>query len=115
MKPYAIPQMEQMVDKGCSTPGCTHTDHKEIFVHQRCHPRASLDARYEKGSGVLNLICSECKLPVLECGGGLNMKLWNWIKERGRIFWVRWNCEHNVHPDHAKGWVCIKCGKTMWL
>jgi len=43
------------------------------------------------------------------------MKLWNWIKERWRIFWVRWNCEHNVHPDHAKGWVCIKCGKTMWL
>lgn len=43
------------------------------------------------------------------------MKLTQWIKERWRIFWKRWNCEHNVHPDHAKGWVCVKCGKTIWL
>lgn len=66
MKAHAILQMEQLVVKGCSMPGCTHAEHKEIFVHQRCHPLASLDARYVKGSGVLNLICSECKRPVLD-------------------------------------------------
>jgi len=65
MKAHAILQMEQMVAKGCSIPGCTHADHKELYLRQRCHPRAGLDVRYEKGSGVLNILCRECKQPVL--------------------------------------------------
>lgn len=26
-----------MARKGCQTPGCTHDDHDNIFLHQRCH------------------------------------------------------------------------------
>jgi len=66
MKPFAVPQMEQMIEQGCSVPGCTDKHHDEIFLHQRCHPRAGLDVRYGKGSGVVNIICRECKRPVLD-------------------------------------------------
>lgn len=66
MKPFTVSQMEQMIEQGCMIPGCDHKDHNEIWVHQRCHPRAGLEARYEKGSAVVNLVCHECKKPVLD-------------------------------------------------
>lgn len=50
--------------------GCQHPECKdplcgnETFLHSQCHPGALLAVRYEKGSGVLNVMCGRCKRPV---------------------------------------------------
>jgi len=66
MKPCSITQLEQMLAQGCAVPGCTDKHHDELYLHQRCHPRAGLGVRYGKGTGVVNIICRECKQPVLD-------------------------------------------------
>lgn len=71
MKPSTVAEMEQMIERGCSTPGCTHDDHKELFLKQRCHPGGGLDVCYEKGTGVVNVTCRQCKRPVLDIGVAL--------------------------------------------
>lgn len=30
-------------DAQCQMPGCTHKDHAEVFLTQRCHPSAGVD------------------------------------------------------------------------
>lgn len=71
MRKSTVSEMEDMIVRGCSTPGCTHDNHKELFLRQRCHPSAGLDVRYEKGTGVINVTCRQCKLPVLDIGVAL--------------------------------------------
>ncbi len=66
MKLLAIPQLEDMVAHGCSVPGCTHADHQQVFIHPKCHPSAGLSVRYERGSGKLNILCRECKQPIVD-------------------------------------------------
>lgn len=61
----AIPEMERAASKGCSTPGCNH-DHSVLFLTQRCHPKAGLEASYTKGSGLVTLRCNICKLELAD-------------------------------------------------
>lgn len=71
MKILAVHDLEKMVEQGCMMPGCTHTEHTEVFLTQRCHPGAGLSVRYEKASGVLNLYCKRCDHPVANVSVGL--------------------------------------------
>lgn len=71
MKAMAVADLERFVAQGCGVPGCTHKDHKEFFLGQRCHPGAGVDVRYAKGSGVLNIYCHQCKQPVMDVGVAL--------------------------------------------
>jgi len=48
---------------GCGTIGCDCND-GPFFLGQKCHPRASLEASYESGEGILRIICSQCRRPV---------------------------------------------------
>lgn len=57
----AITELEEMVEQGCSTPGCDHKDHEVVFFQQRCHPGMGLDVRYTKGSGELVVSCRACR------------------------------------------------------
>lgn len=59
-KAQAIPELEHAIEHGCSTPGCSH-GHTELFLTQRCHPRAGVDVKYTKGSGVLTITCHHCR------------------------------------------------------
>lgn len=51
--------------------GCQHPDCRdphcgnEMFVHGRCHPGAAVEVRYVKGSGVLNVRCRKCSMPII--------------------------------------------------
>lgn len=62
---FAIPELEQSAAQGCSMPNCTH-DHSTLFLTQRCHPKAGLEASYTKGSGVVTLRCIHCKLELVD-------------------------------------------------
>ena len=65
MKAMAVADLEQMIEQGCGVPGCTHKEHTEIFLVQRCHPGAGVDASYTKGSGVVRILYHRCKQPVI--------------------------------------------------
>jgi hypothetical protein len=71
MKTLAVSQLEDMVAQGCTMPGCTHTEHNEVFVVQRCHPGAGLNVSYTKGSGMLLIACKVCEAPVVQIGVAL--------------------------------------------
>lgn len=44
------------------------------------------------------------------------LSLFGWLKECWRVFWVRYNCEHNYHPRlNGYGWKCRECGKVSWF
>jgi hypothetical protein len=63
MKTETVTQ-QQLDESGCSTPGCTH-DHSVLYFHPNCHPRASLEVRYEKPLGELVIECCKCEKEVL--------------------------------------------------
>ena len=65
-KPLAIIELEAMLAEGCQVPGCHHKHPEEIFLNQRCHPVAGLEAGYKKGSGVLRVSCRICHARVTE-------------------------------------------------
>ena len=71
MKTMALLEMEQLVAQGCSNPECKDCSKDEIFVQQRCHPGTGLDVRYGKGTGVINVLCRECKKPIIDIGVAL--------------------------------------------
>ena len=56
----AKPDLEEVIDRGCGTPGCTHENHGTLFVRARCHDERGVDASYTKGSGMLVLSCRIC-------------------------------------------------------
>ena len=64
-----MPQVKEDFDRalarGCQVPGCDHRGHgalAEIYLHQRCHAGAGLEACYR--DGLLLLACQHCKTPV---------------------------------------------------
>jgi hypothetical protein len=50
----------------CSTPGCTHEDHREMFLHAKCHLDAGLTVAYNLATGSMLLRCIECGRPIAE-------------------------------------------------
>lgn len=55
----------QLDDLGCSTPNCVHDDHGDLHLYGRCHPRAHVDAIYDRRTGILAIICGTCQKPVV--------------------------------------------------
>jgi hypothetical protein len=56
---------KQLDAMGCGTPNCGH-DHTVLFIHGACHPSAGSRASYNKQTGLLTMICRQCKKPVAE-------------------------------------------------
>lgn len=48
----------------CATPGCTHEDHSELFLHARCHMNAGLQVSYSLVTGTLKIACLTCDTPI---------------------------------------------------
>lgn len=49
----------------CASPDCDHPGgHSELYFAQRCHPGASLEARYVKQDQTLVLSCEACETTV---------------------------------------------------
>lgn len=55
-----LEDMPQILKQGCMVPNCGHK-HDELFMTQRCHPKAGLDVAIFKGSDKVMLTCRECK------------------------------------------------------
>jgi hypothetical protein len=51
---------EQMAQEKCESPGCTASH--ELYITQRCHPKAGLVVCYDRG--VLHMTCAQCKTMV---------------------------------------------------
>jgi hypothetical protein len=51
---------KQLDNAQCEVPGCDHRDHLEIFLNQRCHPRAGVSAKYLRNTGTLIIECKQC-------------------------------------------------------
>lgn len=65
MKPLAIPELERMLEGGCGVPGCGCKD-DNLYLTQRCHPQAGVDACYHKGTGILTISCRRCDAKVAD-------------------------------------------------
>lgn len=50
----------------CAMPGCQHEDHRELYLHARCHPRAGTIARYDMVKGSITILCHKCEKLVAE-------------------------------------------------
>lgn len=53
--------LDNKMDKGCHC-GCAEDI---MFIHARCHPQAGLWAAYEKRTGLLTILCKECRAEVV--------------------------------------------------
>ena len=42
----------------CETPGCGHTEHGPLFLHQRCHTGAGKTVAYM--DGIVTVTCKKC-------------------------------------------------------
>jgi hypothetical protein len=49
----------------CEVPGCTHADHRVLFVEQLCHTKAGLMVTYDRIAGTLTCYCKACLEPVV--------------------------------------------------
>lgn len=63
MNPVNKEFLDTMAMEGCGTPGCLHSTHT-FWFHSRCHPGKGVETSYTHGSGVLEMVCRECKRPV---------------------------------------------------
>jgi hypothetical protein len=43
----------------CDQGGCTHEDHKILYLHPTCH-KAQTWTQYDHGDGTLRVECGEC-------------------------------------------------------
>jgi len=43
----------------CATPGCTHSD-CNLWLTQRCHPKAGTESVFDKNTGLLTITCHKC-------------------------------------------------------
>jgi hypothetical protein len=71
-----MPLNRSILDTGlCSDPDCNH-DHSVLYLHPRCHPRAGVEARYVKATGLLEILCKTCGAPVcrIEVAAGPEVK-----------------------------------------
>jgi hypothetical protein len=51
--------------QGCAVPDCGH-DHSILYFHARCHPKAGVEAAYEKASRTLTIKCNQCRKLVVQ-------------------------------------------------
>ena len=64
MTPSTRLAMDRIFARGCGVEGCGHDHGSEpMFIHQRCHPGAGLEASYAKG--VVVIACLRCKSPIV--------------------------------------------------
>jgi hypothetical protein len=59
----------------CATPGCAHDD-CNLWLMQKCHPRAGTEAIFNKRNGLVTIICHKCKSTIVQ------LELADPIKER---------------------------------
>lgn len=55
---------EQLDKAHCSTPGCNHKTHDELWLHAACHTGEGVVAKYSQGQ--LSIYCRRCKKLVVE-------------------------------------------------
>jgi hypothetical protein len=60
-RPTPTLSRKDLQNAGCEVPGCTHTDHRELYLYPVCHENAGLEAAYIRESGSLRIRCSVCK------------------------------------------------------
>jgi hypothetical protein len=56
-------QTRATLDRQGCVEGCTH-DHSVLFLHASCHLKAGLTVSYVKATGVLEMRCARCSMPV---------------------------------------------------
>ena len=56
----------QLDGQKCSVPGCTHEDHRLLYLHGRCHPGAGNEVAYDMVQGAIIIRCKRCKELVAE-------------------------------------------------
>ena len=49
----------------CSTPGCDHKDHGQMYLHGRCHPESPTWTYYDSNDCCLVVICAECRTVIV--------------------------------------------------
>lgn len=60
-----MPLTQRELNKmGCET-SCFH-DHSQIFFNPRCHPKADVEACYDKASGTVVITCGRCHRFVVD-------------------------------------------------
>lgn len=57
--------MKDISSPACEAPGCTHTDHEELFLHPQCHVSGGTWSSYNTRTGVLTIICKTCRKHVV--------------------------------------------------
>lgn len=60
MSPLTRIDLDIAAANGCQDPQCTNANCDTLFMGQKCHPGAGLDASYKRGSGVLVISCVAC-------------------------------------------------------
>lgn len=62
-----LEDLDAALAKGCQVPNCEHSHGPitELYLHQRCHAGAGLEAWYQQGSGIVILHCRVCRKPVV--------------------------------------------------
>lgn len=63
--PAYIEDLQEIIAKGCQTPGCTHK-HTKLVVVARCHPKAGIDAIIDAVTQTIVVRCRECNQNVAE-------------------------------------------------
>jgi hypothetical protein len=50
----------------CAVPGCTHEDHREMWLHGACHRSAGSRVKYDRERGTLIIACRQCEKFIAE-------------------------------------------------
>jgi hypothetical protein len=64
MKPLYAEDLDEILARGCSTPGCTHEHHHGLVLSPRCHPGAGQKVIGRAG-GIVEVLCDECEKPIV--------------------------------------------------
>ncbi len=62
--PIYAEDLDELLAKGCSTPGCTHKNHHGLVLAGRCHPGAGQKVVGRPG-GVVEVLCDRCERPIV--------------------------------------------------
>jgi hypothetical protein len=68
MKALTQAGLDILFSGGCAVPHCEchgKAPEEGLYVNQLCHPKASVEARYQRKTGILFLECSECEQLVV--------------------------------------------------
>jgi hypothetical protein len=66
MKVLFQADLDKITANGCETPGCKHEHDGVLYLNARCHPYSAVSVRYQFGTGILEIVCKECGLPVAD-------------------------------------------------